>query len=153
MANTKSDAKADTKAAEQVTGLTSAQIQAMIDAAVQKGKEEALKEIEAKRAEAEKASEERALEGEKKLEQEEKSTLAKLKAEKHVPILIPMSEIGDNSPVPVGINGVIYTIPRGKEFSVPESIKKQWEDSYKKTLAANARIVVKKMDEEIKITD
>lgn len=111
-------------------------------------------DIEAKREAAEKASEERALQGEKLLEQQEMNTLAKLKAEKHVPILIPLSEIGDNSPVPVGINGVVYTIPRGKEFSVPQSIYTQWKNSYEKTLAANARIVNKRIDEaELEIRD
>lgn len=77
---------------------------------------------------------------EKQLLQEEKTMKQILDAEKKVPIIIPDDPNNPDDVVPVGINGVIYAIPRGQEFEVPESIYRVWKESYDKTRAANRKI-------------
>ncbi|MNH44375.1 hypothetical protein D3C79_1065270 [compost metagenome] len=52
--------------------------------------------------------------------------------------------------MPVGWNGIIYAIPRGQEFEVPEVIYDIWKDSYTKTQAVNKR-VRENANKEIKI--
>jgi len=114
---------------------------------------EVLQDIEADKAAIAKKNEEMETKSEAMLAKQEKGTLEKLKSENQVDIFIPESEIGDNTPVPVGINGVVYTIPRGKNFKVPESIYKLWYESYTRTAAANRRIKVTKLENaEITIT-
>jgi len=116
-------------------------------------KAELAQNMEKEKAAIAKKNEETETNSEHFLANQEKSTLEKLKGEKQVDIFIPESEIGDNSPFPVGINGVVYTIPRGKSFKVPESIYKVWHESYTKTIAANKKIVVRKLsDAEIQIS-
>ncbi|WP_127580180.1 hypothetical protein [Paenibacillus koleovorans] len=80
----------------------------------------------------------------KALTTEQKTTLAKLQARKKKTILIPEDPMNpDDLVVPVAVNGVIYTIPRGKEYDVPDTIYNIWKESYEKTLAARRRIVVR----------
>lgn len=43
--------------------------------------------------------------------------------------------------VPVGINGIVYAIPRGVEVEVPQSVYEAWKDSDKRTKQVNQRIV------------
>lgn len=83
---------------------------------------------------------------------EEKSFKEKLAAEKKVPIHIPEDPLNPDDVVPVGINGVIYAIPRGQTFEVPESIYKVWKYSYDKTVEANRRIKVEK-NKQIQVID
>jgi hypothetical protein len=40
----------------------------------------------------------------------------------------------------VGWNGIIYAIPVGQQFEVPEPIYQIWKESHEKTKAANKRI-------------
>lgn len=88
--------------------------------------------------------------GERQLAKEEKNMKAALAAQKKVRILIPENTLNPNEVVPVGVNGVIYGIPTGQEFEVPEPIYLAWKNHYDETRKAN-----KKMDEvltkEIKI--
>ena len=85
---------------------------------------------------------------EKQLEKEaalaEKSMKARLDAEKKVPIHIPEDPLNPDDVVPVGVNGVIYAIPRGQTFEVPESIYNAWKYSYDETVKANKKITFEK---------
>ena len=71
----------------------------------------------------------------------EKSAAQQLKEMKKVSIIIPddPQNPGDRV-VPIGFNGVIYTVPRGVETEVPEAIANIWRDSYVRTRAVNQRI-------------
>lgn len=86
---------------------------------------------------------------------DQQTTLDKLKAQEHVPILIPRDPLNPKDKVAiVGVNGVVYAIPRGKQFSVPAAIAKVWHKSYEKTQAAYERIRISEMgddDREIEI--
>lgn len=81
---------------------------------------------------------------EKEIEKQERSFKEQLAKEKKVPIHIPDDPLNPDDVVPVGLNGVIYAIPRGQSFEVPESIYKVWKYSYDKTVEANKRIKVEK---------
>lgn len=79
-----------------------------------------------------------------KLTSEQQSTLAQLQARPKKTILIPEDPLNPmDLVVPVAINGVTYSIPRGQEFEVPDVIYDVWKESYTKTQAANRRIVVR----------
>lgn len=77
---------------------------------------------------------------EKQLREEEKDIKRQLKEMKHVSIEIPEDPNNPDDVVPVGWQGVIYTIPRGKQFEVPEVIYNIWKESYEKTKEVNKRI-------------
>ncbi|WP_028589431.1 hypothetical protein [Paenibacillus massiliensis] len=93
--------------------------------------------------------------GEKKLEKRakaaEKTMLQKLRAMKKVEITIPddTQNPGDKV-VPISVNGVIYTVPRGIPTEVPEAVAEVWRDSYNRTRAANQRIE-DSVNKEVKI--
>lgn len=82
---------------------------------------------------------------EKELAKQEKTMKQRLDAEPKKTIFIPENPINPNEVVPVGVNGVIYAIPVGQEFEVPESIYNVWKYAYDKTREAN-----KRMDEVLK---
>lgn len=84
---------------------------------------------------------------EKEIAKEELTMKAKLDAEKKVPIFIPDDPLNPDDVVPVGVNGVIYAIPRGQQFEVPESIFKVWKYSYDETVKANKKIKVEQNKE------
>lgn len=42
--------------------------------------------------------------------------------------------------VPIGFNGVVYTVPRGIMVEVPQAIYEIYQDSYNRTRAVNQRI-------------
>ena len=48
---------------------------------------------------------------------------------KKVKIKIKKKNANDNALVPVGVNGHIYSIPKGVEIEVPEIVKKQLEEA------------------------
>ncbi|WP_211749924.1 hypothetical protein [Paenibacillus sp. Marseille-Q4541] len=82
---------------------------------------------------------------EKQLERQaqmaEKNAKQQLDAMKKVEITIPDDPLNPNdSVVPVGYNGIFYTIPRGVPTMVPEAIADIWRDSYNRTRVANQRI-------------
>jgi hypothetical protein len=81
---------------------------------------------------------------EKQLEQdivnEEKSLRAQLDSFKKVSIEIPEDPNNPDEVLPVGWNGIIYGIPVGQQFEVPEPIYKIWKESHEKTKEANKRI-------------
>jgi hypothetical protein len=81
---------------------------------------------------------------ERKIAKEEQSFKEKLAKEKKVSIHIPDDPLNPDDVVPVGLNGVIFAIPRGQTFEVPESIYKVWKYSYDETVKANRKIKVEK---------
>lgn len=85
-----------------------------------------------------------------KLTKDQRSTLKRLQDRPTKTILIPEDPLNpDDLVVPIGVNGVIYSIPRGKEFEVPDVIADIWHESYSKTAAANRRI---KVQQDLDIT-
>lgn len=78
---------------------------------------------------------------ERKAKDAEKTIQQKLKAMKKVEITIPddPQNPGDKV-VPIGIGGIVYTVPRGIPTEVPEAIAEIWRDSYKRTREVNQRI-------------
>lgn len=81
---------------------------------------------------------------ERDLNKQEKSFKEQLLKEKKVPIHIPDDPLNPDDVVPVGLNGVIFAIPRGQTFEVPESIYNVWKYSYDKTVEANRKIKVER---------
>lgn len=82
---------------------------------------------------------------EKAIAKEVQTMKDRLAAEPKKTIFIPENPLNPNEVVPVGVNGVIYAIPVGQEFEVPQSIYDTWKYSYEKTREAN-----KKMDKVLK---
>lgn len=96
-------------------------------------KDEELKTPEQMQME-EKALERQAAKAEKNAEQQ-------LKSMKKVKILVPDDPQNPNDKVlPIGFNGIIYTVPRGVPVDVPEAIAEIYQYSYVKTRETNARI-------------
>lgn len=60
---------------------------------------------------------------------------------KKIFIPIDKSNPGDKV-VPVAINGVTYSIPRGGEFEVPDLIYDVWIDSYNQTQKAEEKMTI-----------
>lgn len=87
---------------------------------------------------------------ESKIAKEERTLKAQLDAMPKVKIIIPEDSLNPDDIVPVGWNGIIYAIPRGIAFEVPEVIRDIWQESYAKTQAVNKR-VRENANKEIKI--
>lgn len=83
---------------------------------------------------------------EKIIAKQEKSMKEKLQSQPKVKLMIPIDPLNPNEPAVVGINGVIYSIPRGKEVDVPQAIAKVWNESYNKTLMIQMRNKIKNLD-------
>lgn len=77
---------------------------------------------------------------EAKLVREEKTLKQQLDEMPKVTIEIPEDPNNPDDVVPVGWNGIIYAIPRGQQFEVPEVIYNIWKESHKKTQEINKRI-------------
>lgn len=114
-----------------------AQIEAELRVQIEK---EAADKFEAER----KALEEKLEKDEKNLEaqiaKQEKSLRQQLDDMKKVTLEIPEDPNNPNDVVPIGWNGIIYAVPRGKEFEVPVVIRDIWKESYQKTKEVNKRI-------------
>lgn len=87
---------------------------------------------------------------EAKIAKEEKTLKQRLEEMPKVKLRIPPDPANPNDVQVVGWNGIIYTIPRGKSFEVPEVIAQIWEESYEKTEAINLKIE-QSMDKDIKV--
>lgn len=82
---------------------------------------------------------------EKGLEQQaqaaERSMLSRLQAEGYETIFVPEDQSNpEDKVVSVGVNGIIFSIPRGQPTSVPKAVAEVWNDSFLRTKEANARI-------------
>jgi hypothetical protein len=77
---------------------------------------------------------------EKKIRQEEKTLKQQLDEMKKIPLEIPEDPNNPDDVVAVGWNGIVYSIPRGRMFEVPEAIYHTWKESHEKTKAVNKRI-------------
>ncbi|MFD1776654.1 hypothetical protein [Paenibacillus rhizophilus] len=71
----------------------------------------------------------------------ERTAAEQLKAMPKVSIIIPddPQNPGDKV-VPIGFNGVVYTVPRGVQVEVPQAIAEIYQDSYTRTRAVTQRI-------------
>lgn len=77
---------------------------------------------------------------EAEIKNHEKTLIQQLKDMKKVPLEIPEDPNNPGDVVPIGWNGIIYSVPRGKEFMVPYVIRDIWKESYQKTKEVNKRI-------------
>lgn len=77
---------------------------------------------------------------ERELAQAEKTMRQILDEQPKVKMIIPEDPNNPDDVVPVGVNGVIYAIPRGIEVEVPKSVYEVWKYSYDQTVAVNRRI-------------
>lgn len=78
---------------------------------------------------------------ERRAADDEKSAAQLLKEMEKVEITIPDDPLnpGDKL-VPIGFQGVVYTVPRGIPTKVPIAIAEIWYDSYNRTRAVEQRI-------------
>lgn len=131
--------------------LTEEEIRVKIEAEVRAEYEEKLKTAAAKiEKEAEEKISKAEASAEKEFVKQERNVKDMLAKEKKVKIFIPENPLNPNEVVPVGLNGVIYAIPVGQEFEVPESIYNIWKYSYDMTRAANKKMEAV-LTKEIKI--
>jgi ElaB/YqjD/DUF883 family membrane-anchored ribosome-binding protein len=100
-------------------------------------KEEIMKELAAKQEDEVSESEKNM---EAQLAQQEKTLKQRLDDMPKVTIEIPEDPNNPDDVVPVGWNGIIYAIPRGQQFEVPNVIYEIWKESHKKTQEINKRI-------------
>lgn len=77
---------------------------------------------------------------EKQIRDQEKTLKQQLDAMKKVAIEIPEDPNNPDDVVPVGWNGIVYAIPRGRQFEVPEAIYHVWKESHERTKQVNKRI-------------
>ena len=110
-----------------------ATLEAQIRAKIEAEKEAEIKALEDKIKQSEASME-------VQIRNEEKSLKQQLKEMKKVWIEIPEDPNNPDDIVPVGWNGIIYSIPRGQQFEVPEVIYNIWKESYEKTKEVNRRI-------------
>ncbi|WP_058301697.1 hypothetical protein [Gorillibacterium timonense] len=82
-----------------------------------------------------------------KLDPQEMSFKQYLDSRPKVKIEIPEDPNNPGDVVPVAINGVIYAIPVGQEFEVPDLIYNVWKESHEKTKAANKKIKITELKE------
>jgi hypothetical protein len=77
---------------------------------------------------------------EAQIAKQEKTLRQQLDEMPKVSIEIPEDPNNPDDVVPVGWNGIIYAIPRGQQFEVPNVIYDIWKESHKKTQEVNKRI-------------
>lgn len=77
---------------------------------------------------------------EAQIKKEEKSMKELLNSFPKIMMEIPEDPNNPDDVVPVGWNGIIYAIPRGRQFEVPQPIYEVWKYSYEKTKEVNKRI-------------
>lgn len=127
-----------------------AQIEAEVREQLEAEAQEKIEAAEKAKEKAEKELKKHEANLEAQIAKEEKSIKQQLKAMKKVPIEIPEDPNNPDDIVPVGWQGVIYSIPRGQQFEVPEVIYHVWKESYEKTKEVNKRIR-ESIKKEIKI--
>jgi hypothetical protein len=77
---------------------------------------------------------------EAEIKKQEKTLKQQLESFPKVMMEIPEDPNNPDDVVPVGWNGIIYAIPRGRQFEVPQPIYEIWKYSYEQTKAVNKRI-------------
>lgn len=88
-----------------------------------------------------KKEEQQELQLEREAAMSEMNAAQQLKAMPKVSLIIPDDPLNPGDKVvPIGFNGVVYTIPRGIQVDVPKAIADIWNDSYNRTRAVNERI-------------
>ncbi len=128
----------------QIQNVSVDELKAQIEAEIRGEYEAKAKEKEEKDAAEREALEEKIKNSEASLEaqikKEEKSLKQQLDAFPKVKMEIPEDPNNPDDVVPIGWNGIIYAIPRGQQFEVPEPIYDIWKNSYDQTKAVNKRI-------------
>lgn len=72
---------------------------------------------------------------------DEKNAMQVLKEMEQVALFIPNDPVNKaDKMVPVGFNGVIWPVMRGKQVMVPKVIAEIWNDSYERTVAVEERM-------------
>lgn len=117
-----------------------AKLEAEIRAEIENEANSKIEKEKKKREEVEKKLAETEAEMEAQIREEEKTVRQQLDEMKKVSIEIPEDPNNPDDIVPVGWQGVIYAIPRGQQFEVPEVIYQTWKESYSKTKEINKRI-------------
>lgn len=74
--------------------------------------------------------------------QEELSLKERLDAMPKKTIHIPEDDNNPGDVVPIGWNGIIYAVPRGIEFQVPEVIADIWQNAYAQTRKAKQKMTI-----------
>jgi hypothetical protein len=77
--------------------------------------------------------------------QEERTLMERLQAMPKKTIHIPEDEQNPGDVVPIGWNGIIYAVPRGREFEVPEVIADIWKNAYEQTQKAKRKITISEL--------
>lgn len=120
------------------------ELRAQIEAELKEKYEADAKDLLTKEAAKRKKLEDKLKDSEKNLEAqlraEEKSLKEQLDNFPKISIEIPEDPNNPDDVVPVGWNGIIYSIPRGIPFEVPKPIYDIWKDSHKRTQEVNKRI-------------
>lgn len=75
-------------------------------------------------------------------DQEEKTLKEQLAAMPKKTIVIPRDPLNKNDIVPIGWNGIIYAVPRGKAFEVPYVIADIWTNAYEQTMKAEDKMEI-----------
>lgn len=125
---------------EELRAQIEAEVRATVEAeAKEKAEKEAEKEVaKMKKLEDKLKKQEENMEAQ--LRKEEISIKQQLAKMKKVSIEIPEDPNNPDDVVPVGWQGVIYSIPRGQQFEVPQVIYDIWKESHEKTREVNKRI-------------
>lgn len=121
-------------------GLSADQI-AAITASI---KAEVIKEMEEKEAarvaELDAESKKQEAQAELELAESEKKMKTRLLAQTKKPIFIP--DDGNGNVQPIVVNGVIFSVKKGEQVEVPESVAEAWNYAYNATRAAEAKMTI-----------
>jgi hypothetical protein len=74
--------------------------------------------------------------------QDEKSLKETLDAMPKKTLHIPEDDNNPGDVVPIGWNGIIYAVPRGISFEVPEVIADIWQNAYTQTQKAKRKMTI-----------
>ena len=74
--------------------------------------------------------------------QEELSLKEQLAQRPKKTLMIPRDPLNKDDVVPIVWSGIVYAVPRGKAFEVPDVIADIWNYAYEKTIAAEAKMEI-----------
>lgn len=74
--------------------------------------------------------------------QEEQSLKEQLAARPKKTLIIPRDPLNKDDVVPIGWNGIVYAVPRGIQFEVPDVIADIWNNAYQQTMKAEDRMTI-----------
>ncbi|UKS25027.1 hypothetical protein LOZ80_25965 [Paenibacillus sp. HWE-109] len=74
--------------------------------------------------------------------QEEQSLKEQLAARPKKTLMIPRDPLNKDDVVPIVWNGIVYAVPRGRAFEVPDVIADIWNHAYEQTIAAESKMEI-----------